>query len=60
MIMAETKTNLRLPEELYEQIRVLASKELRSINSQMVVLLQEALEQREQQQRQAQVREVRP
>jgi hypothetical protein len=49
MIMADkdTKTNLRLPEELYEQIKQLASKELRSINAQMVILLQEAVERRQ-------------
>ncbi len=42
MIMAEAKTNLRLPEELYERIRQLAEQERRSINSQMVVMLEEA------------------
>ncbi len=41
--MAEVRTNLRLPEELYEQIKQLADKELRSINAQMVVLLQSAV-----------------
>lgn len=44
MIMAdkEAKTNLRLPEGLYERIRQLAERERRSINSQMVVMLEEA------------------
>lgn len=44
MIMAdkEAKTNLRLPEELYERIRQLAEQERRSINSQMVIMLEEA------------------
>jgi len=41
--MAEVRTNLRLPEDLYEQVKQLADKELRSINAQMVVLLQSAL-----------------
>ena len=41
--MAEVRTNLRLPEELYEQIKQLADKELRSINAQMVILLQSAV-----------------
>ena len=41
--MAEVRTNLRLPEDLYEQVKQLADKELRSINAQMVVLLQSAV-----------------
>ncbi len=41
--MAEVRTNLRLPEDVYEQVKQLADKELRSINAQMVVLLQSAL-----------------
>ncbi len=41
--MGEVRTNLRLPEELYEQIKQLADKEMRSINAQMVVLLQSAV-----------------
>gem|GEM_PF-2707342 len=41
--MAEVRTNLRLPEALYEQVKQLADKELRSINAQMVVLLQSAV-----------------
>lgn len=48
MIMAsDVKTNLRLPEELYEQIKRLADAELRSINQQMVALLREAIERRQ-------------
>lgn len=48
MIMAdkEAKTNLRLPEELYAKIRALAERERRSINQQMVVMLEEAVETR--------------
>ena len=42
-MMAEVRTNLRLPEDVYEQVKQLADKELRSINAQMVVLLQSAL-----------------
>lgn len=41
--MAEVKTNLRMPEELYEHIKQFASKDVRSINAQMIVLLQEAV-----------------
>src|SRR3712207_4170752 len=41
--MADVRTNLRLPEELYEEIKRLAEKELRSINAQMVILLQSAV-----------------
>lgn len=41
--MADVRTNLRVPEELYEQIKDLSEKELRSINAQMVVLLQAGL-----------------
>lgn len=47
MIMADVKTNLRLSEELYEAIKRLAAKEVRSINSQITVLLKEAIERRE-------------
>lgn len=43
---SDVKTNLRLPEELYEQIKRLADAELRSINQQMVALLREAVERR--------------
>ncbi len=39
--MAEARTNLRLPEELYERIKQLADQERRSYNAQMVVLLEE-------------------
>ena len=41
--MGEVRTNLRLPEELYEQIKRLAEKEFRSINAEMVVLLKAAV-----------------
>lgn len=46
MVMAEVKTNVRLPEELYEAIKRLAEAEFRSINGQIVALLHEAVEQR--------------
>lgn len=39
----EVKTGLRLPDELYEAIKKIAESDLRSINAQMVVLLQEAV-----------------
>lgn len=45
--MADVRTNLRIPEELYEQIKQLAAKEYRSINAQMIALLQEALDNRQ-------------
>jgi hypothetical protein len=45
VIMSEVKTNLRLPDELYESIKRLADRELRSINAQMIVLLTRAVEQ---------------
>jgi len=45
--VADVRTNLRIPEELYEQIKHLAAKEYRSINAQMIALLQEALEKRQ-------------
>jgi hypothetical protein len=51
--MAEVRTNLRLPEELYTQIKQLAEQELRSINAEMIVLLQAAVAQKQQAQRQA-------
>lgn len=47
MMMAEVRTNLRLPDEMYEQIKDVAGKDRRSINAQIVVLLQEALEERQ-------------
>ncbi len=47
MIMGEVKTGLRLPDELYERIKQLAEKDLRSVNAQMVTLLREAIEARE-------------
>ncbi len=44
MIMAnEVKTGLRIPEDLYEAIKKLSEKDLRSINAEMVILLQEAV-----------------
>ena len=46
MIMAEVKTNVRLPEELYEEIKRLAEKDLRSINAQIQALLRDAVERR--------------
>ncbi len=46
MFMADVKTNLRLPEELYEAIKQLAAKDVRSINAQITVLLKEAVERR--------------
>jgi hypothetical protein len=45
--MAEIRTNLRLPEELYNAIKQLATKDVRSINAEIVVLLQEAVAARE-------------
>lgn len=48
MIMADVRTNLRLPEELYERIRRLAEHERRSINAQMVVLLEDGFAYQEQ------------
>jgi hypothetical protein len=51
--MAEIRTNLRLPEELYIQIKQLAEQELRSINAEMIVLLQTAVLHKQQEQRQA-------
>lgn len=45
--MADVRTNLRLPAELYEQMKQLAAQERRSINAQMIILLQEAVEQRQ-------------
>lgn len=51
MVMGEIKTGLRLPEELYEAIKRLAEKDLRSINAQIVTLLKEAIEAREREQK---------
>ena len=45
-MMADVKTNVRLPEELYETIKRLAEQDLRSINAQITVLLREAVEKR--------------
>lgn len=49
--MADTKpaivdTRVRVPADLYEQIKQLAEDETRSINGQMVALLREAVERR--------------
>ncbi len=44
----EVKTGIRIPEELYEAIKKLSETDLRSINAQMVILLQEAVEARRQ------------
>jgi hypothetical protein len=41
--MEDVRTNLRIPGELYEQIKALAAANLRSINNEMIVLLREAL-----------------
>ncbi len=41
--MGDVKTNLRLPEELYDAIKRIADEELRSINQQMVALLRQAV-----------------
>lgn len=46
MIMADVKTNVRLPEELYEAIKKLAEHDLRSINAEIQALLREAIEAR--------------
>ena len=43
----EVKTNLRLPEDLYEMVKRWAEKDLRSINAEIQVLLREAVEARE-------------
>ncbi len=50
----EVKTGLRLPEELYEEIKKIADQDLRSINAQMVALLREAVERRQAQRKLAQ------
>jgi hypothetical protein len=39
----DVKTNLRLPEDLYDQVKRLAAVERRSVNAQMIVMLQEAV-----------------
>jgi hypothetical protein len=46
-ITPEVKSNIRLPEELYESIKRLAEEEVRSINGQIVVLLRKAVAQQE-------------
>lgn len=43
MIMAETRTNVRMPEELYEEIKRIAARERRSINQQIVVLIEQGI-----------------
>ena len=46
--MAEDiRTNLRIPAEVYERVKESAERDRRSINAQMVVLLQEALDARQ-------------
>ena len=47
MMATEVKTNLRLPEDLYEKVKRWADKDLRSINAEIQVLLREAIEARE-------------
>jgi hypothetical protein len=44
---ATVAVNVRLPVELHERLVQLAAKEYRSLNRQMLVLMQEALEARE-------------
>jgi hypothetical protein len=39
----EVDTRIRLPKSLYEQIKTLSEQERRSINAQMVVLLELAI-----------------
>ncbi len=41
--MADIRTNIRMPEALYEDIKRLAEQDLRTINAEMVRLLQEAV-----------------
>ena len=41
-------TNIRgIPEELYEAIKALAEKDMRSVNAEIIVLLQEAVARRQ-------------
>ena len=47
MAVEAKSTQLRIPADMYEQIKELAEKELRSANAQIVQLLKEALEARE-------------
>ena len=47
IVANEVKTNLRIPEELYEHIRRWAEKDLRSINAEIQILLREAIEARD-------------
>ena len=39
----EVKTNIRIPAELYEQVKELAVEDLRSINAEIVALVREAV-----------------
>jgi hypothetical protein len=42
MMMAEMKTSLHLPDALFRRVRQLAVQERRSINAEVVILLEEA------------------
>lgn len=43
-----TNTNVRgIPDDLYEAIKMMAEKDLRSINAEIIVLLQEAVARRQ-------------
>ncbi len=44
--MADVRTNIRIPEALYEEIKQLAEKDFRSINGEIIALLHEAVRRR--------------
>lgn len=48
----EKKLTIRIPEELHEKLTHLAQKDTRSLNAELIVLLKEAVEQRERKARQ--------
>ena len=49
--MVDKKYTLRIPEELHSKIGAMAQKERRSLHAQMLVMLQEAIEARQQAQK---------
>lgn len=51
LAVADKKYTLRIPEDLHAQIETAAKKERRSLHAQMLVMIQEALDRRQQQQK---------
>lgn len=51
--------NIRIPEDLWERLRVISKKEKRSMNSQIVYIIQEFIEQTEVQNKEKEIVRVK-